>query len=209
MKKALCLGVILLGLLALVSCQPKPVTGRLQDTTAGLQRIAVFGVLPEPDVAARVTEEDLEAMDQILLEALLKKKYLPIPSGQLQGTRSSILSSQESLEPDTLLRKVSQAHQASALLVGSLYRFRQRMTPGQDPPASVGLTLRMIRVADGRVIWRGTFDQTQQSVLENLLGVSTLFRSGLRWATAQELVELGLTQLMTSFPEVGAEPVKK
>jgi hypothetical protein len=209
MIKSLCLGLALFLLLALASCQPRPATGRLNASTAGLERLAVFGMLPEPEVADRVTEEDLEVMNQAMVDALVKKKYLPIPPGQLQGTRSAILSGQESMEPETLLRKVSQAHQAGALLVGTLYRYRQRMTPGQDPPASVGLTLQMIRVADGKVIWRGSFDQTQQSVLENLLGVSTLFKRGLRWATAQELALLGLSQLMDSFPAVGEEPKKK
>jgi hypothetical protein len=209
MKKKLCLGLALVFLLALASCQPHPATGRLNASTAGFERLAVFGVLPEPEVAARVTEEDLDALNQAMVDASVKKKYLPIPPGQLLGTRSAMLSGQESMEPETLLRKVSQAHQANALLVGTLYRFRQRMTPGQDPPASVGLTLRLIRVSDGKIIWRGSFDQTQQSVLENLLGVSTLFKRGLRWATAQELTMLGLTQLMDSFPALGEEPEKK
>ena len=163
-------------------CQFAPsYSGQLHGSTVGLKRIACIGLKPEPEMEKSIKAEDLEEMNQILIDYLIKKDYLPIPPAQLNGTRAAVLSSQTDLAPVRLLQAVGKAHQAQALLVGQLYRYREKMTKGENPPASVGMILELIRVDDGTTLWRARYDETQKTVLENLLGVSSLFKRGLRW----------------------------
>ena len=55
-------------------------------------------------------------------------------------------------------------------------------------------TLQIIQVSDGAILWRNTFDETQQALTENLLKVGLYKKIGLRWLTATELANYGLNQ---------------
>ncbi len=99
---------------------------------------------------------------------------------------------------------------AEAVLIGHLYRFRQREggAASAENPASVAFDLAMVRVSDARVIWKNSFDETQQSLSENLLNIEQYLKTGLRWLTAQELARLGMDQLMQRFPWLKPEKKK-
>jgi hypothetical protein len=98
---------------------------------------------------------------------------------------------------------------AEAVLIGHLYRFRQLVggAASAESPASVAFDLAMVRVKDAQVIWKNSFDETQQSLSENLFNIEQYLKTGLRWLTAQELSRLGMDQLMQRFPWL--KPAKK
>lgn len=100
------------------------------------------------------------------------------------------------------LRDVGNELGAEAVVVGHLYRFRERIGESfsVEQPASVAFEIHLIRVEDGALVWRGAFDRTQGSLLENLLQISAFFREGGRWVTAHELASAGLKELLTGFP---------
>ncbi|KPK18505.1 MAG: hypothetical protein AMK69_24810, partial [Nitrospira bacterium SG8_3] len=91
---------------------------------------------------------------------------------------------------------------ADALLVGNLYRWRERVGSdrGVDVPASVAFEISLIRPEDGAVLWRERFDKTQKSLSENLLEWNTFVRGRGRWMTAEELAELGLEDMLSRMP---------
>jgi hypothetical protein len=77
-----------------------------------------------------------------------------------------------------------------------LNRFKDRVG-GQytaDEPASVSFSYRLIAIPDGTVICRGAFDETQQSVMENLFSIRTGADNAFSWLTAQQLMEQGLAE---------------
>jgi hypothetical protein len=96
-----------------------------------------------------------------------------------------------------------------AVLVGHIYRFRQRVggAASAETPASVAFDLAMVRVADAQVLWKNSFDETQKSLSENLFNIEQYMKTGLRWLTAQELARVGMDQLMLRFPWL--KPAKK
>ncbi len=96
-----------------------------------------------------------------------------------------------------------------AVLVGYLYRFRQRVgtAAAVDKPASVAFELALVRVSDAQVVWKNSFDETQRSLSENLFNLGQYLKTGLRWMTAQELARVGLDHLMKRFPWL--KPEKK
>ena len=88
------------------------------------------------------------------------------------------------------------------VVVGAVYRFRERegSSVGVIKPASVAFEALLIRIADGRVIWRVQADETQRSLSENLLQAGTFFRKGIRWLKAEELASLLIEKEMEAFP---------
>ena len=95
---------------------------------------------------------------------------------------------------------------ADALMAGFVYRYRERV--GYDysveRPAAVAFEIHLISVRDGRTIWRGTFDKTQKSLMEDVFQASSFFRGGAKWLTARQLTKLGVDNIFKTFP--GFEP---
>ena len=201
--------ILLLGLLlTLGACQySQPVTGSVQGTAEAFSSVAFAGFQTDPVLETPVRPVDLAEMDNTVLDRLVKMKYQPIPPGQIKGTRAAILSMNDEVDSVAYFKKIGIAKDIETVLIGNLYRYREKMTEG-DPPASIGLTLRLIRTGDGKVLWRGRYDETQKSIFENLLNVSRLFKKGLKWATAKELALSGIEQLMDSFPPKNAKSQK-
>lgn len=112
--------------------------------------------------------------------------------------------------PD-ILRKVGEELQADVVVVGYLYRWRQlRGTSyAAEKPASVAFDIQMFRTIDGAIVWRGLFDHTQASLMENLSQISFFFKEGSKWLTAEELARLGLEEVMKSFPAQKVETGNK
>lgn len=90
----------------------------------------------------------------------------------------------------------------SFIIVGYLYRFRelQGESFSAEKPASVAFEIAMLNVADGKVVWRGIFDRTQKSLMENLLQSSSFLRGRGKWMRAGELAQQGLEEVMKTFP---------
>ncbi|MBW2623672.1 MAG: hypothetical protein JRD68_12270 [Deltaproteobacteria bacterium] len=201
--------ILLLGLLlALGACQySQPVTGSIQGTAEAFSSVAFVGFQTEPGFETPIRLADLAEMNNVVLDRLVKMNYQPIPPGQIKGTRAAILSTNDEVDSVAYFKKIGIARASETVLIGNLYRYREKMTKG-DPPASIGLTLRLIRTVDGIVLWRGRYDETQKSIFENLLNISRIFKKGLKWATAKELALSGIDQLMDSFPSKNGKPEK-
>ncbi|MDY6954621.1 MAG: nucleoid-structuring protein H-NS, partial [Thermodesulfobacteriota bacterium] len=60
--------------------------------------------------------------------------------------------------------------------------------------------IHLIRVADGRLIWVGHFDETQHSLSEDLFRWKTFLKRGGGWLTAEQLAAFGLQEVMATFP---------
>lgn len=90
---------------------------------------------------------------------------------------------------------------ADAVLLGHLHRFKERVGASYSvvSPASVSFSLYLINVTDSQVIWRGTFEETQQSLSENLLRIGSFIKRKARWVTAQELAAEGLENLISGL----------
>jgi len=86
--------------------------------------------------------------------------------------------------------------------VGHLYRFRERRGEAfaVEQPASVALEIHLLRVEDGVLVWRGAFDRTQSSLMEDILQIASFYREKARWVTANELAEEGVEKILETFP---------
>jgi hypothetical protein len=55
-------------------------------------------------------------------------------------------------------------------------------------------------VEDGVSVWKGVFDKTQSSLLENILEIMPFLRGGGKWMTAEELAREGVREILDGFP---------
>jgi TolB-like protein len=90
-----------------------------------------------------------------------------------------------------------------AVLVGFVYRFRERVGKGfsAESPASVAFDLHLIRVMDGRTVWSANFDETQETLGQNLFQLGTFLARGGRWITAEDMATDGLNNILNKFPK--------
>jgi hypothetical protein len=88
------------------------------------------------------------------------------------------------------------------VLIGFVYRFSERVgeTFAADRPASAAFDLALIRVSDGAVLWKNSFDDTQRAVSEDLIEASQYLNRGVRWFSVREWGDYGLEQLLKRFP---------
>ena len=101
-----------------------------------------------------------------------------------------------------VLKKAGAELQADIIVIGYVYRYTERV--GYDfsaeRPASVAFDIHMLNVKDGSTIWRGVFDKTQKSLMEDVFQASSFFKGGAKWLTASQLAKLGMDKIFETFP---------
>jgi hypothetical protein len=101
-----------------------------------------------------------------------------------------------------VLRDTGRELGAEGVVAGYVYRFRERkgVSYAVEQPASVAFEIHLLRVSDGALVWRGTFDKEQSSLMEDLLQFASFYRGKGKWLTAEELTGEGVEQLLNTFP---------
>jgi hypothetical protein len=107
------------------------------------------------------------------------------------------------------MQKIGLAFSAEAVLLGYVYRFRER--EGTDfavnRAASVAFDLYLLQPIDGAILWKSRFDKTQQHLSQNILDMDTFMKGQGRWMTAERLAEIGLEDMLGGL--LDAEKGKK
>jgi len=91
---------------------------------------------------------------------------------------------------------------ADILVVGYVYRYRERVgyNYSAEHPASVAFEIHLISANDGSTLWRGIYDKTQKSLMEDVFQASSFFKGGAKWLTARELAKIGVDEIFTTIP---------
>ena len=89
-----------------------------------------------------------------------------------------------------------------AVVIGGVYRFEQRQgsAVGVESPASAAFDAHLVTVADKKVIWSGRFDETQHSLSENVLKISSFLKGGAHWVTVERWAAIGVESILRTFP---------
>jgi hypothetical protein len=115
----------------------------------------------------------------------------------------------EGMDPKTLLKdpigvaaQIGRDLNLYAVVIGGVYRFEQRQggALGAESPASAAFDAHLVRVADKKVLWSGRFDETQHSLSENALKITTFIKGGAQWVTVERWAELGAESVLRTFP---------
>jgi len=154
-------------------------------------QVALTGAVPSD--APRVLTEQLKTRVERLPYTFLFSEDQPFL------TTDSVKTS------DMLERYVALGRQAGAdaVLVGHIFRHTERIGNrySVQSPASVAFDLHLISTKEQRIVWTGYFDETQQSLSENLLKANAFFKRGATWITADELAASGMDDIIERFPK--------
>ncbi|MHB8772025.1 MAG: hypothetical protein ACYC7J_13595 [Syntrophales bacterium] len=145
-----------------------------------------------------------QVLERLFLEQLEKErpKFTVIAGERVAGTYRRVSAASLTASHREALRTVGRELGVEAVVSGYLYRFRERKGESYtvEKPASVAFGIHLLRVSDGAHVWRGTFDKTQSSLMENLLQAGSFFRGKGKWLTAEELAGEGVEQVLETFP---------
>lgn len=89
-----------------------------------------------------------------------------------------------------------------AILIPTISRFKQRKgtTMAVDTPAAASFRLRLISIKTGHVLWVGSFDETQQSLMGDLFSIGKVFDRGMKWITVGDMVQTALKNKINECP---------
>ena len=153
--------------------------------------------------SGKILEGSEKIVEEVFVDKLHELNEIElIPSEKVQGVYKRIAS--ESLKEPVLdiLRKVGRELGTDVLAVGYVYRYTERegYSYSAKHPASVFFEIHLIKTIDGSIIWRGFFDKTQKSLMEDVFQISSFFKGGGKWMTARQLTEQGMNKIFETFP---------
>ncbi len=214
--------LLLIGVLGCMSARTS--REKLPETKPGLSGTEKLLVLPFKNLSkqngetgiirspacgtAFVTGQVSPAANQLLTDHLLSflngnRRFKIISSHQAITVQSESFSTDRHLFAEhQALISAGRAAKTDFVLVGYVFRFKQRIGThySVESPASVAFGIHLISVADGSSIWYGHYDETQQSLSENLFRLRLFFKRKLKWITAEEMAISALDELLETFP---------
>ena len=213
---------VLLSLFVLVSCAAPHKEFSPDETLEGVETIlmipfqnlyAAYGGKIHVDcsfcnrrhVVADIPEGAAEFMTEHLKSLLMNDmRYRFVFPDQMDEMLPRLPADQHGVvRMSELVATFEDTHEADAILMGYLFHFKERVGTrySVESPASVSFSLFLVRTADGRVAWLGVFEETQQSLSENILKLGTFIKRKARWITAREMAAEGLENLISTLPE--------
>ncbi|UCH19542.1 MAG: hypothetical protein JSU83_13235 [Deltaproteobacteria bacterium] len=143
-------------------------------------------------VMTRLVDETLRARfrDKVVPAETVTEAFLDISSDHTIDT------------PRKLAMKLGDVIGADLVVVGTLWRFREKGTDAQPPEgsASIAFAVFLVDVPTGKRLWRGAFDGTQKALTEDVVGGLKAIKMGIRWLSADELARYGVKQVFRKFP---------
>jgi hypothetical protein len=150
-------------------------------------------ILTEADkTLTRYVQKSLEARygEKVIPLEVAIKVYKEIPQDDTKDT------------PRSLARKVGEALNVNFIIVGTVWRYRDR--PRDDVEAqrgaSVAFDVYLIEVSSGKTVWKAKFDETQRPLTEDVRGAKVLLKKGAKWLSADELARYGVGEVFKKFP---------
>jgi hypothetical protein len=172
-----------------------------EDAAADVVHCPLCGTIVH---ATRSQGNPEQVMERLFLAQLDRKKPKAafISGEKVAGVLRQVSTNSLMTPLRQVLSDVGRNLDAEGILVGYVYRFRERkgISYTVEQPASVTFELHLLRVSDGALVWRGYFDKTQSSLMEDLLQLGAFFREKGKWVTAEELMDEGIEEVLKTFP---------
>lgn len=142
-------------------------------------------------------------VEDLFTEGLKSRgRYIVLSSERTQGIYKRISSNSFKAAPAEVFQEVGRELGVEGIIAGYVFCYRERKGYpwSVERPASVTFSVHLVNVDDGALVWRGTFDKTQRSLMEDLLSIGSFIRQGGKWATARKLSEEGVEGIVETFP---------
>ncbi len=199
-----------LGVVAAVGCAQETRFVQVRESRSeplAIQRLAVapFRLVDRPG-APRLPADASALVGGYVAEAFQARGLdVVAPSDvALQLGFSEAEAPREPLDTPAVVAEVHRKFGADAVVLGSVYRFRDRSgeAMGSTHAASVGFDVRIVSVPAGALLWSGLFDETQVAFSANLLRAPRYPGAGMRWLTVEEFARWGAGEVARTVPLV-------
>lgn len=144
-------------------------------------------------------------IEEIFLKGIeSSEQYSLMPSGYVDSVYKMISAALFGKSHLEILTEVGKEIGADGIIAGYLFYYMERegFYYSVEKPASVAFCVHLIRVKDGVSVWKGVFDKTQSSLMENIFDISSFIKSGGKWITAEELSQEGVKEILKNFPNL-------
>ena len=143
-----------------------------------------------------------KVVEELFIEKLKDFKEIEIiPQEKVEGIYKRV--SAESLKMPLLeiLKKTGAELDADLIAVGYVFRYVERIgyDYSAEKTASVAFEINFVNPKDGSIFWRGIFDKTQKSLMEDVLQIASFYKGHGKWLTARELTKQGMNQAFKTF----------
>ena len=134
--------------------------------------------------------EGVSVLNQQLRDYFGSRKDIRLISaeeaGDAGGPRTSLAAAKAAAE------KVG----CNATLETNLSRYKERLGGEYTAkePAAVGFSYRLLALPEGTVLCRGSFDEEQEPLMNNLLKFRQSAENGFKWVTAERLLDQSLRE---------------
>lgn len=203
-------GIVLGVLILLSSCSGKRSAPVKEKEKRALSCIAVTLTETPVNRKEKISYEQAQALekgaafvDGLLAEQLSgSSRYRFATQKQMDAAYSSKMNNK--LEH---LKKVAGKLSCDGALTTFVDEYRQRIGSSYsvDTAASISIQMKLISVADGQVLWNGSFQETQEPLFSNLFSLGKISRRGLKWLTVEELTTSGVEELLKGCPYMTAD----
>jgi hypothetical protein len=124
------------------------------------------------------------------------------PRSEVQNAEVELVLNNQQDTPRDMAKKLGHILKVDVAVIGTVWRYRERGAVDgiPDSPSTVAFAVYFIEVESGRMLWRGLFEGTQQTLSDNLLQAREQLKLGLKWLTADELAEHGVREVFQKFP---------
>ncbi len=145
----------------------------------------------------KIAEGGQKVVEELLIEKLKDFKTIEIiPREKVEGIYRRVGAESLKMPLPEIIKKTGAELDADLIVAGYVFRYVERI--GYDyaveKAASVAFEINFVNPQDGSIIWRGVFDKTQKSLMEDVFHVSSL-----RWLTVRELTKQGMHQTLKSY----------
>ena len=195
-----------LGLASAAGANPKPSLAVIPFFTQTHEDPTRANVCPVCQRAARrgdLPPGALDALTRLLNQKMEVQERFRISSEEEVEEHSELFRSELwQRKPAMSSIDLGKALNVDYVFVGFLYRFDERVGAplAAEKPASVGFDLHLFRVKDGKMVWSGRFDETQQSLTDDLLKLGAFLRRKAVWLKAEELASVGMDETLKGMP---------
>lgn len=172
--------------------------GQLQSPNAPIAK-PLSKPISQLSVDARGLPEAVDRIMNRIVNQALKVRFQArmVSPDRVADSYQALLTDQELDTPRKRAVKLGQELEANLVMVGTVWRFREKgaIDGAPDNPASVGFALYLVDVETGARLWHGSFDGTQKTLSQDVLGGLKQLNMGLRWLSAEELAQYGLKSM--------------
>jgi hypothetical protein len=154
-----------------------------------------------------------EALD--FFDATLRSRFAQIENIHIIETSADTIASRIGLLPMQGTRaqriadiqKIGRQSGADVVLCSYIYAFRDRVGTayGVDTPARISFEFVLVSVSSGRLVWQGSYSETQKTLHDNLLRIDKFIQRKGRWITAKEMAEQAISDMVAEVSELNSK----